>query len=47
MYDLSRVAEEQLEALVDAGSLEVVALGVTSGLRAEVLLAQDAVEYCQ
>ena len=47
IHDLSGVAEEQLEALVDAGSLEVVALGVASGLRAEVLLRKDAVEYCQ
>ena len=47
IHDLSGVAEEQLEALVDAGCLEVVALSVASGLRAEVLLRQDAVEYCQ
>ena len=44
---LSGVAKKILEALVDAGSLEVVALSVASGLRAEVLLRQYAVEYCQ
>ena len=47
IHDLSGVAEEQLEALVDAGSLEVVALGMSCRLRAEVLLRQNAVEYCQ
>ena len=47
IHDLFGVAEEQLEALVDAGCLEVVALGVTCRLRAEVLLRKDAVEYCQ
>ena len=47
IHDLSGVAEEQLEALVDAGSLEIVALGVASSLRAEILLRKDAVEYCQ
>ena len=47
IHDLSGEARQQLEALVDAGSLEVVALGVASGLRAEILLRKDAVEYCQ
>ena len=44
IHDLSGVARQQLEALVDAACLEVVALGVALRLGAEVLLRQDAVE---
>ena len=46
-FDLFGVAEEQFEALVDAGCQEVVALGMSCRLRAEILLRKDAVEYCQ
>ena len=46
-FDLFGEAEEQFEALVDAGCQEVVALGMSCRLRAEVLLRKDAVEYCQ
>ena len=44
-FDLSGEARQQLEALVDACCLEVVALGMSCRLRAEVLLRKDAVEY--
>ena len=46
-FDLFGVAEEQFEALVDAGCQEVAALGMSCRLRAEILLRKDAVEYCQ
>ena len=46
-FDLFGEARQQFEALVDAGSLEVVALGMSCRLRAEILLRKDAVEYCQ
>ena len=45
-FDLFGVAEEQFEALVDAGSLEVVALGMSCRLRAEVLLRQCETGTC-
>ena len=47
LCQLSGVSRKQLEALVDAGCLEVVALGVASGLRAEVLLRLDIINDIQ